>query len=107
MSIPSSILIDLFKPRIVAFIGGTLSTIALISCAFLEKIQYYFIFFSFLFGIGQSMLLIATFAILPHYFSTKIGLANGIMNLGSSVVAVGVPLVVASCLKNLGLKETW
>ena len=53
------------------------------------------------------MLLIATFAILPHYFSTKIGLANGIMNLGSSVVAVGVPLVVASCLKNLGLKETW
>ncbi len=87
--------------------GGSLSTIALISCAFLEKIQYYFIFFSCLFGIGQSMLLIATFAILPHYFNKKIGFANGIMNLGSAFVTVGIPLVVASCLKELGLKETW
>ena len=91
----------------IGFIGGCLSTISLASCAFLNKIEYYFIFFSFLFGIGQSLLLIATFAILPHYFNKKIGLANGLMNLGGALVCIGVPLVIAKCLKELGLDHTW
>ena len=52
-------------------------------------------------------MLIATFAILPHYFNKKIGLANGLMNLGGALVAIGVPLVIAECLKVLGLKYTW
>ena len=87
--------------------GGLLSTISLVSSAFLEKIEYYFITFSFLFGFGQALLLISIFAILPHYFYRRIGLANGLMNLGAALVTIGVPILVAECLKNIGLKYTW
>jgi MFS family permease len=106
-SIPSSLLVDLFRPRLIGILGGILSTLALALCALVRRIECYFITFSILFGFGQSLLLISTFAILPHYFNKKIGLANGLMNMGASLITITVPILIGECLNKLGLELTW
>ncbi len=90
-----------------AILGAFVSTIALLSCAFVNKIEYYFLTFGFLFGVGQSILMIATFAILPHYFKKKLGLANGLMNMGGSIITIALPILVKYCLTKLDLRYTW
>ena len=51
--------------------------------------------------------MISTFAILPHYFKKKLGLANGLMNLGGSIVTIALPILVKFCLTKLDLRYTW
>jgi len=59
-------------------------------------------------AIGQAMLLAASLAILPHYFSKKLSLANGITNAVASIMVVVLPIISSVILKRAnGLQETW
>lgn len=88
-------------------LGGLLSTIGLLSSGFVKDMKLYFVTFSILHGTGQSLLLTAFLAILPHYFDKKIGLANGLMNLCGCLITVSLPFAIQESLDSLGLSKTF
>jgi MFS family permease len=92
-------LIYLVDIRIVSVSGALLSTIGLASSAFISNIKFYLITYGVIFGIGQALIKQATYAILPHYFEEKLGLANGLMNLGGSLLSLSLMLLSAHVLK--------
>lgn len=53
------------------------------------------------------MLLASSLAILPHYFSKKLSLANGITNAAASVIVVVLPIISSIILNKYGLRETF
>jgi MFS transporter, MCT family, solute carrier family 16 (monocarboxylic acid transporters), member 10 len=62
-------LTDLFGARKVGIFGGLISTFGLLTSAMVQQIEIYFLTYSFVFGLGQALMLTATLAILPHYFN--------------------------------------
>lgn len=84
--------------------GAILTTLAFLSCAFVDRLQLYFLTFSVLFGLGQAFLIQATFQILPHYFDKRLGLANGIMNFGGAIITILFIIVMSKSLEFLKLK---
>jgi hypothetical protein len=66
-------LVDFFDARKIGFIGGVLSTIGLISSAFVNDLKLYFLTYGVIFGIGQSLFLASILSILPHYFNKSLG----------------------------------
>jgi MFS family permease len=105
--LPATVLVDIYGARKIAIIGGLLSGTGILCSSFVTFMPVYFLTYSVLFGIGQALLMSSTFSILPHYFNKRIGFANGIMNLGASVVTVTLPIVTAKCLNELGLVRTF
>jgi MFS family permease len=102
-----SVLTDLFGARRIGLIGASISTISMALSIFIRDIKLYFLTYSLLFGIGQALLLGATLSILPHYFHKKLSLANGCMNLLSSVIVVILPVCTYEIIANFGLKGTF
>ncbi len=103
----SSFLVDLFGSRKMGIAGGLLSAIGLFTSGFVNDMRLYFITYSFLNGIGQSMLLISALAILPHYFDKSIGLANGVMNLCGCFITSALPFAIQTSLDQLQLDKTF
>jgi MCP family monocarboxylic acid transporter-like MFS transporter 2 len=99
--------IDLYGSRKIAVFGACLQTIGLLASSFVSVLPLYLLTHSLLFGIGKGFLAEATFQILPHYFDKRLGLANGLMNFGGSIIAIGFLLVTAQSLESLGLKRAF
>lgn len=53
-----SVLTDLFNARVIGVAGGVISTLSLIACAYVKNLKVYFLTYSFLFGLGQALLLV-------------------------------------------------
>jgi MFS family permease len=70
-------------------------------------LKLYFITYGVTLGIGQSLLLASVLSILPHYFSKRLGLANGLMNFGGALLTISLPFVYSECLKLIGLSYTF
>lgn len=103
----SSFLVDIFNARAIGVIGGLLSFLGLLTSAFVNNLQIYFVTYAFIFGIGQSLLIAAFFSILPHYFSKRLGLANGLMSFFGAAIIVSAPFIVEVCLQKLDLSKTF
>lgn len=58
--------------------------------------------FGVLFGVGASLAYVPSLAIIGHYYKKYIGIANGIVTLGSSLFSIAMPYVLGS-LVNIGL----
>jgi MFS family permease len=101
------ILIEIFSIRKVGLAGALISTVSLISTAFVTSLKMYMLTYGFFFGVGQAFLLAATEAILPHYFKRRLSLANGIMIFVSAFVIVTLPIVTSMVLDQHGLRETF
>ena len=102
-----SILIDLYGPRKIGLLGATISTVSILSCAFVADLKLYFLTYGVIYGVGQAFLLSATLAILPHYFNKRLSLANGLMSGLSAIVIIILPIATAIILREYGLKETF
>ena len=70
----------------------------------IEILQLYFFTYSFLFSLGNSLLLASSCAILPHYFDKKISLANGVVNSLATLVTVVIPVFTDLIRKAFGVK---
>ena len=103
----ASILIDIFDSRKIGIIGAVITAIGFLASAFVDKLQLYFFTYGILVGIGQALYLEAVMSILPHYFNKKLGLANGLMSIGSALVSISTPFGVFESLKKLGLQKTF
>ena len=109
MSAPSSVLVDLFGSVKTGLVGSCLTTIGFISSAFslYLPMPIQFLTYSLLTGIGQALLMTASFSILPHYFNKKLGIANGLMNAGGSIIVILTSLGMGYMLDNFTLKTTY
>ena len=103
MCFAGSILVDLFGARKIGFIGGLISSLGLWSSVYVTNIKVYFLTYSICFGLGQALLITATLAILPHYFSKRLSLANGIMNVIAAGVVVLTSILISLVIENYGL----
>ena len=70
-------------------------------------IRFYIISYGICLAIGHSFLLAASMSILPHYFSKKLSLANGLTNFLSAIIIVGMPIITSLLFKSYGLKEAF
>jgi MFS family permease len=105
--LPCAVCIDLFGSRKVAIFGACLQTIGLLASSFVNALPMYLFTHSFMFGCGKGLLAEATFQILPHYFDKHLGFANGLMNFGGSIIAIGFLLTTSRSLDLFGLKKTF
>ena len=101
----SSILVDFFGTINVGIVGGILSSIGMAGSALSFKfpIQMHFVSYCLIFGFGQSLILSTCFAILPHYFDKKLGLANGLMNTGGCFFVIISSLIIGNLLDTIGI----
>jgi MFS family permease len=102
-----SVLTDLFGARRVGLTGACISTVAMALSIFISNIKLYILTYSLLFGVGQALLLGATLSILPHYFKKKLSLANGLMNLLSSIIVILLPVFTDITISMFGLRGTF
>ena len=72
-----------------------------------QNFNHFFCLKGVFLSIGQAILLSSTFAILPHYFSKKLSLANGLMNALASVIVVLLPICISSILHSHNLSEAF
>ena len=109
MSAPSSILVDLIGSIKTGIIGSAITSSGFIASAFCLDLPLpiQFLTFSILTGIGQALLMTASFSILPHYFDKKIGLANGLMNAGGSIIVIITSIGMGYMLEHFSLKTTY
>ena len=109
MSAPSSILVDLIGSIKTGLIGSLITSCGFIASAFCLELPMpiQFLTYSMLTGIGQALLMTASFSILPHYFDKKIGIVNGLMNAGGSIIQILSSIGMGYMLNNLSLKTTY
>lgn len=66
-----------------------------------------YITYGLLFGCGSSFTLQPSLVILGHYFHRRLGLANGLVTMGSSLFSVGMPALLKEVVAPLGLDRTF
>ncbi|XP_015784142.1 monocarboxylate transporter 10 [Tetranychus urticae] len=93
----SSIITDKFGIRSTTFIGGFLATLGMFTSSFSSSIYELYITYGLLLGFGVSLCYAPSLVILGHYFTSNLGLVNGIVTAGSSVFTMILPI----CLKML------
>lgn len=102
----ASILSDRIGIRKVAFFGGVLAFIGMVSSAFVEQLMLYYLTYGVLMGVGFALSYAPSLVILGHYFKKRMGLVNGLVTFGSAVFTIGYSLVLPILLKEIGLKHT-
>ncbi|KAK9732088.1 Major Facilitator Superfamily [Popillia japonica] len=95
MSAVAGILTNLIGLRTTAFIGGALSCGGMfLSSFFTDNIAVLYFTYGIMCGIGCALVYTPSLAILGHYFTKYIGVANGIVASGSSVFTMVMPYVM-------------
>ncbi|KOB68781.1 Karmoisin, partial [Operophtera brumata] len=91
--------------NLTAVLGGSIATAALIISSFVShSLDALYFTYGIMFGMGASLAYTPSLAILGHYFKKHLGLANGIVTIGSSVFTVILPPVMEYMLTNYGLE---
>lgn len=104
MCMVASILSDRIGIRKVAFTGGALAFIGMLSSAFVEDLMLYYLTYGVLMGLGFAFVYAPSLVILGHYFKKRMGLVNGLVTFGSAVFTIVYSLVLPELLKTIGLK---
>ena len=102
----ASIMSDRIGIRKVAFTGGCLAFVGMLSSAFVEHLMLYYLTYGVLMGIGFAFAYAPSLVILGHYFKKRIGLVNGLVTFGSAVFTITYSLVLPLLLKEIGLKNS-
>ncbi|MPC29061.1 Monocarboxylate transporter 14 [Portunus trituberculatus] len=98
-------LVEEFGWRRVGLAMGVMNGCGLALSAFANSAHYLFFSYTVMAGIPIDILLTLTFAIVPHYFTTKRTLANSLMTTGSSFSIMVMPVVVTFLLDEYGFKQ--
>ena len=60
--------------------------------------------YGLLFGVGASLVYVPSLAIIGHYYKRYIGIANGIVTVGSSIFSMAMPFILGELLNAVGLQ---
>jgi MCP family monocarboxylic acid transporter-like MFS transporter 10 len=69
-------------------------------------VEFLYLTYGVLFGIGASLAYTPSLVILGHYFKRYLGVVNGFVTAGSSVFTIIMPYALAFLLKKLRLEAT-
>ncbi|KAK7095355.1 hypothetical protein V1264_006775 [Littorina saxatilis] len=100
------VLSDRFGIRRVAFLGGLLVFLGMLSSAFVSHLLLLYLTLGVLTGVGFGFTYSASIVILGHYFYRRIGLANAIVMCGASVFSIGYALLLPLLFEGFGLRNT-
>nr|KAG5687064.1 hypothetical protein BaRGS_018149 [Batillaria attramentaria] len=79
MSAVAGVASDRFGLRKVAFTGGFLAFIGMLSSAFVQDLMLLYLTYGVCIGVGFGLSFVLSIAILGHYFKKRLGLANGLV----------------------------
>lgn len=100
----SGVLTSLLGIRTTAVIGGCIASLGLvISSFFVDNVDVLCFTYGVMYGLGASLAYTPSLAILGYYFHKYLGLANGIVTIGSSVFTVIIPPLMDHMISNYGL----
>ncbi|KAK7492967.1 hypothetical protein BaRGS_00015697 [Batillaria attramentaria] len=86
LSMVSGILADRLGIRTVGLIGGLLALVGTLCSAFVQNILLLYLTYGVIMGTGFAFAYPPSLAILGYYFKRRIGLANGLVTFGGTVV---------------------
>ncbi|XP_044532652.1 monocarboxylate transporter 10 [Gracilinanus agilis] len=101
-----SVFTDIFGCRKTAVVGAAVGFIGLLSSSFVSSIEPLYLTYGIIFACGCSFAYQPSLVILGHYFKKRLGLVNGIVTAGSSVVTVLLPFILRELIDKLGLFNT-
>ena len=104
LSPASSLLIQYVGFRITAVFGTALGSLGLLLSSFTNRIEILFLTYGVCLGLAMAIMLIPSYAILPHYFKKRIGLVNGIVALGGAVFTIILPFLWRIVLREFGVE---
>ena len=103
----SSILSDRIGIRPTAMTGAVLACVGLVSSMFVKEMEYLYLTYGLLLGLGSSMVYSPSLVILGHYFKNRMGLVNGIVSFGSSIFTIALTRILPFLLRSFGIKYTF
>ncbi|GAB1605526.1 monocarboxylate transporter 10-like isoform X2 [Argonauta hians] len=106
MSIFASILADRIGIRRIGILGAILSSVGLMSSAFVTQLELLYLTYGILVGIGGAFIYSPSLVILGHYFKKKMGLVNGLVSFGSALFSISFAQILPLLLKEVQLKNT-
>lgn len=96
----SGVLTDAIGLQMTTFIGGALASSGmLISSFFTDNVQALYFTYGIMYGFGGALAYTPSLAILGHYFRKHIGLVNGVVTAGSSVLTLVLSYLIAYSLE--------
>ncbi|KAJ8314780.1 hypothetical protein KUTeg_006930 [Tegillarca granosa] len=106
MSFAPIIIKDRIGLRSMAIFGAVFGSSGLILSGFVIQLEYLYVTFGIMLGIGMAFLYNPSLIILADYFDRRIGLANGLVTFGSALFSVVMSLVLPIVLSHFGVKYT-
>ena len=102
----TSILCDRFGCRRVAFVGALLSVAGLFLTSLVTRLQYMYLTYGLLWGVGSSFSFVPSIVILGDYFDKRLALANGLGTSGSGVGSLVASPTISYLLRVIGWKNS-
>ncbi|GME85264.1 unnamed protein product [Ambrosiozyma monospora] len=93
---------DQYGGRSLMFIGGALMVGGLIGASFSSEVYEFILSFGFALGIGTAFIICPNVSVINHYYVKKLGLMQGISELGGSVGGVLIPLMLRRLFVQVG-----
>ncbi|XP_021937048.1 monocarboxylate transporter 10 isoform X2 [Zootermopsis nevadensis] len=102
----AGIITDRIGIRWTTFVGGAMASGGMLLSSFSNSVEFLYLTYGVLFGVGASLAYTPSLVILGHYFKRYLGVVNGFVTAGSSVFTIVMPYALAFLLKTVGLEAT-
>ena len=94
----ASVLVDKLGVRPTSVIGSTLALIGVFTSSFVTRIEFMYVTYGVLVGVGFGLCYQPSLVILGVYFKKRLGLVNGLAAFGSSVFTICLPFIMRTIL---------
>ncbi|KAJ9587794.1 hypothetical protein L9F63_018777, partial [Diploptera punctata] len=102
----AGIVTDKIGIRWTTFLGGAMAAGGMLLSSFCNSVEFLYLTYGILFGIGASLAYTPSLVILGHYFKRYLGVVNGFVTAGSSVFTIIMPFSLAFLLAKVNLEST-
>lgn len=102
----AGIITDRIGIRWTTFVGGAMAAGGMLLSSYCNSVEFLYMTYGILFGVGASLAYTPSLVILGHYFKRYLGVVNGFVTAGSSVFTIIMPYALACMLDKVGLEAT-
>ena len=95
-----------FSPRLISFVGGCIFSMSLILASFGTKLWHFHLTQGVLLGVGTCMPYMAAVTVAPTWFSSRRGLAMGIILAGTGVGGLVWAPALGALIKAVGFRNS-
>ena len=103
----ASVVEDMIGLRGTALFGAAIATTGTFVSSYVVTVDMLILTYGFIVGIGYSFIHTPSSVILGHYFERHLGLANGIVQAGSSLAVITLPFTLEGVVEEIGVKHTF